>query len=1046
SVNLTWAAATGASSYNIYRSETSASYGAALTTGVTTTGYDDSTAVNGTTYYYTVTAVNAVWESSMSGEVSALPLPPLPATPTGFSATTGDQELSLSWSSATDADSWNIYKYDTSTWTYSLLISGVTGTSYVDTGLTNGTYYNYKLNAVNLAGESTGAVYASGLPLPPPPTNPANLIGTPGFGSVSLTWNANPVSEAVTSYTVYRSTTSGVYGVAYATGLTSPAFTDFKATYGATYYYQVTATNMGGEGTPSTETGILPLLPAPHLSAESGDAQTVLSWNALSGVSQYDVYRSETRGTYGAVLATITAGTTYTDTTVINGTTYYYIVTATDITGTSPNSNEVRANPQFYSAMWNEYLRTADMVTPCDGNEAGDYSACTHIGEQPQVELQTVASCTGITAVDQLGLFSWTCDDTTYAPRVAMIGSPNAGLKLSDLIDWASPVVDWLPNALEVSDTGTLVETTPNIVWWNNPVEDATDKLMTAGDALAGTIYTITGPSTRSYTIDADRVSFLVKPGVSYSGDPAVAEQNLITLTNAKFLWFEGDFVLTGDKKIISGSNVRQSVFSNINMTGDGDTWDLAIDITSGFRNRFENSTYSTIATGIQINGAYGNLFSDLNFNENGYSGMRLLTGNSNTSRNLLYENGGSPLTYHKQTSGLIENVTVHNSGQLSVSWSSNLEIRNIELDRGSFNINRLANSLIENVRAINVHSGTAFAATGLKNSYVNNMLLAGAGTSSTAKMFYLTSYPPGPGITGAYTEDSVFANITISNSDYYGTDFNDINNNVFINLLVANSNSVGARYSGNDQATFMNLAALDNPYSILSYYSYNTKYAGNLLLDNCAYRTDSVTPDSNGFEDYTCIPLGPEAGTLISGQTTATSFVGKVTTDDSVNISDNNDIDLLGPGLALFDNITDWLNFEVPNRGWGKDGGVYPDLGNRGACTTGVNCRIWDWNLLGTDTVARNINTLHLMGNVADTVSHTLLSGATVAFLRNAVEIAGDGFGDDDGLCESSETCLYTPNIGVYQGHGAWISAGTFVDGDTLTGITLLMHESNGY
>ena len=67
------------------------------------------------------------------------------------------------------------------------------------------------------------------------------------------------------------------------------------------------------------------------------------------------------------------------------------------------------------------------------------------------------------------------------------------------------------------------------------------------------------------------------------------------------------------------------------------------------------------------------------------------------------------------------------------------------------------------------------------------------------------------------------------------------------------------------------------------------------------------------------------------------------------------------------------------------------------------------------------------------------------ISLLRNASEVMGDDLGNENGLCESSETCLYTPNIGAYQGHGDLVSAGSFTDG-TLTGITLLKYETNGY
>ena len=64
--------------------------------------------------------------------------------------------------------------------------------------------------------------------------------------------------------------------------------------------------------------------------------------------------------------------------------------------------------------------------------------------------------------------------------------------------------------------------------------------------------------------------------------------------------------------------------------------------------------------------------------------------------------------------------------------------------------------------------------------------------------------------------------------------------------------------------------------------------------------------------------------------------------------------------------------------------------------------------------------------------------------FLRNAIEIIDDSIGNENGLCESNETCLYSPNLGGYQGHGNLISAGAFTPG-TLTGITLLKYETNG-
>jgi hypothetical protein len=71
-----------------------------------------------------------------------------------------------------------------------------------------------------------------------------------------------------------------------------------------------------------------------------------LTWNAsTSTVSGYNVYRSTVSGSsYIKMNTSLVAGISYTDSTVQNGTTYFYVTTAVDSTGTeSVNSNEVTA-------------------------------------------------------------------------------------------------------------------------------------------------------------------------------------------------------------------------------------------------------------------------------------------------------------------------------------------------------------------------------------------------------------------------------------------------------------------------------------------------------------------------------------------------------------------------------------------------------------------------------------------------------------------------------------------------------------------------------
>ncbi len=90
---------------------------------------------------------------------------------------------------------------------------------------------------------------------------------------------------------------------------------------------------------------------------------------------------------------------------------------------------------------------------------------------------------------------------------------------------------------------------------------------------------------------------------------------------------------------------------------------------------------------------------------------------------------------------------------------------------------------------------------------------------------------------------------------------------------------------------------------------------------------------------------------------------------------------------------------------------------------------------------------------------SSTLHGGRNVVFdskyLLNAQEIFSDIIGDDDGLCESNEDCIYTPNLGSYQGHGDFVSAQTVVSntqicpdigaGGSIENVTLYKYSTNG-
>jgi hypothetical protein len=268
--------------------------------------------------------------------------------------------------------------------------------------------------------------------------------------------------------------------------------------------------------------------------------------------------------------------------------------------------------------------------------------------------------------------------------------------------------------------------------------------------------------------------------------------------------------------------------------------------------------------------------------------------------------------------------------------------------------------------------------------SAVNNTIL-GVSAANNGTGVYVTA-----GV--ASSSNNIFAGVTASNNST-GIGLNNTSNNTFTWLLQAGNN-----------------------------------------ITNCV-----VTSGTNPGLNSDCTQQGSSNfGVPITAVSLANSFVGKVSTNDIANTSDIN-------GIAAYPQITasfDWAYFLNPFRSWGKDGLAFPDISNRNKWTSGTG-RIWDWSLLTADSWVRGKFALPT-GN--DTFTHIWNQGInTITFLSYAVEIIGDGIGNDNGLCESNETCLYTPNMGSYEGHGALISAGAFANG-VLSGITLLRYQTNGY
>jgi trimeric autotransporter adhesin len=197
-----------------------------------------------------------------------------PSAPAGLTATSSSSSsIGLGWTAVTppancSISSYSIYRSTISGFTPSsanLISSGaVVGTTYSDTNLAASTNYYYVVEAVDADGSSSASAQASAetaasascATLPPAPTG---LTATASSSSaIALSWTAvtPPVNCAISSYSVYGSTTSGFApsgSTLLASGLTSTTYSNTSLTASTTHYYVVEAVDAAGASVASTQ-------------------------------------------------------------------------------------------------------------------------------------------------------------------------------------------------------------------------------------------------------------------------------------------------------------------------------------------------------------------------------------------------------------------------------------------------------------------------------------------------------------------------------------------------------------------------------------------------------------------------------------------------------------------------------------------------------------------------------------------------------------------------------------------------------------------------
>lgn len=174
-----------------------------------------------------------------------------PSAPTGLSATPSGTTVSLNWNdndSSEGVSYYNVYRSTTSGFSVgsSYKIGTATASAYSDTGRSQGTTYYYKVTAVDDSdNESSASSQASAtIADTTAPSAPTGVSCTTTSSTVSLDWSDNASSDGVSSYNIYRSTTSGFTASSsnkIKSGQTSSSYTNSSLSSSTTYYYKITA-------------------------------------------------------------------------------------------------------------------------------------------------------------------------------------------------------------------------------------------------------------------------------------------------------------------------------------------------------------------------------------------------------------------------------------------------------------------------------------------------------------------------------------------------------------------------------------------------------------------------------------------------------------------------------------------------------------------------------------------------------------------------------------------------------------------------------------
>jgi len=318
SFTANWSSVSGATSYKLFVDNTEVYTGSSTSCNVT------SLAV-GSSHSYYVQAINSGGTSSNSNTINLTLNPAIAGVPVASVATDITQtSFTANWGTVSGATSYKL-KVDNGSFAD---VGNITSKNI--TGLTAGSTHNYTVQAVNISGASadSNTVSVSTIPLAPGANVATDITNT----SFTASWGT---VTGATSYKLFIDDVEAYSG-------TNLNFSKTGLTANSSHSYYVQAINSGGTSANSNTVNLslnpnAPTAPVASVATDITTTSFTANWASVTGATSYKLFIDDVEAYSGTNLNFSKTGLTA-------GSSHSYYVTASNVTGTSSNSNTINVS------------------------------------------------------------------------------------------------------------------------------------------------------------------------------------------------------------------------------------------------------------------------------------------------------------------------------------------------------------------------------------------------------------------------------------------------------------------------------------------------------------------------------------------------------------------------------------------------------------------------------------------------------------------------------------------------------------------------------